>query len=262
MHMFNAMVSPTVCVATNLAAATLVGLSIVKLHRQQAPMRRMAPMMVVCTALIFAAQMLNFSLPGVEASGHLIGGILLATLLGPWAATLTMSAVIALQCLLLGDGGLMALGCNIINMAVIPCMVVYPLLMRPLARRGSIMGLMMGAIIASVVALQLGAASLSLMTALSDSSLPIGQLLSHMQPIHLLIGFAEGAITAVALGLAMRMRADLLGDVNGQTAEAKPSTLTIIAVMALVIALSATLATSQLPDGMEWSMEQVTDLLP
>ena len=156
----------------------------------------------------------------------------------------------------------MALGCNIINMAVIPCMVVYPLLMRPLARRGSVMGLMMGAIIASVVALQLGAASLSLMTALSDSSLPIGQLLSHMQPIHLLIGFAEGAITAVALGLAMRMRADLLGDVNGQMAEAKPSTLTIIAVMALVIALSATLATSQLPDGMEWSMEQVTDLLP
>ena len=260
--MFNAMVSPTVCVATNLAAATLVGLSIVKLRRQQAPMRRMAPMMVVCAALIFAAQMLNFSLPGVEASGHLIGGILLATLLGPWAATLTMSAVIALQCLLLGDGGLMALGCNIINMAVIPCMVVYPLLMRPLARRGTVMGLMMGAIIASVVALQLGAASLSLMTALSDSSLPIGQLLSHMQPIHLLIGFAEGAITAVALGLAMRMRADLLGDVNGQTAEAKPSTLTIIAVMALVIALSATLATSQLPDGMEWSMEQVTDLLP
>ena len=260
MHMFNEMVSPAVCAVTNLTAATLVGLAIVKLRQTKTPIRNMASMMAVSAAFIFAAQMFNFSLPGMQASGHLIGGILLATLLGPWAATLTMSAVIALQCLILGDGGVMALGCNIINMAVLPCMVVYPLLMRPLARRGRITSTMFGAIIASVVALQLSSASLAIMASLSDSALPFSEFLSHMLPVHLLIGFAEGAITAVALGLIMRLRPEMLGE--DKFAETKTSTITVIAVAALLIALSASFATSSLPDGMEWSIKQVTELLP
>ena len=261
MHMFNAMVSPAVCAATNLTAAALVGYAIVKLRRSNLPLRKMAPMMAVSAAFIFAAQMLNFSLPGTEVSGHLIGGILLASLLGPWASTLTMAAVITLQCLLMGDGGIMALGCNIINMAVIPCMVVYPILMRPLLRRKNMTGIVMGSIFASVAALLLGAASLSVMTALSGT-MPLGEFMPYMLQVHLLIGLAEGLITALALGLVFRLRPEMLGEMNEEFAPIKRSTLAVIAAMALLIAVSASLVASQYPDGMEWSIEQVLGMRP
>ena len=79
--------------------------------------------MGVMGAFIFAAQMLNFSIPGTGSSGHIVGGILLASMLGPWAAFLTLSSVIIIQCLVFADGGLMAIGCNIINMAAMSTLV-------------------------------------------------------------------------------------------------------------------------------------------
>ncbi len=75
--------------------------------------------MGVMGAFVFAAQMINFAIPGTGSSGHIIGGILLAAVLGPWAAFLTLSSVLLLQCLLFADGGFMALGCNILNMAAL-----------------------------------------------------------------------------------------------------------------------------------------------
>ena len=73
--------------------------------------------MGVMGAFVFAAQMINFTIPGTGSSGHLCGGMMLTALLGPYAAFLTMIGVLLIQCLLFADGGLLALGCNIWNMA-------------------------------------------------------------------------------------------------------------------------------------------------
>ena len=84
---------------------------------------KMLPMMGVMGAFIFAAQMLNFTIPGTGSSGHIVGGILLASVLGPWAGFLVLSSVLVLQALLFADGGILVMGCNIINMAATSCLI-------------------------------------------------------------------------------------------------------------------------------------------
>ena len=89
------------------------------------------PLMGVMGAFIFVAQMINFAIPGTGSSGHIIGAVLLSVILGEWAGFITISSVLIIQCLLFADGGLLALGCNIFNMGVIPCLIAYPALFRP-----------------------------------------------------------------------------------------------------------------------------------
>ena len=102
--------------------------------------------MGVMGAFIFAAQMINFSIPGTGSSGHLVGGILLSAILGPWAALITLASVLVIQCLVFADGGFMALGANILNMAALSCLVAYPLLFRPLMKPGASPGRIIAAI--------------------------------------------------------------------------------------------------------------------
>ena len=121
--------------------------------------------MGVMGAFVFAAQMINFSIPGTGSSGHLVGGILLSAILGPWAALLTLASVLVIQCLVFADGGFMALGANILNMAVLSCLVAYPLLFRPLIKRGASPGRIIAAsLLASVVGLELGALAVTIET--------------------------------------------------------------------------------------------------
>ena len=124
--MSDALVSPPVFAAAGVVSLALLGVAIRKISRaDRSPdgpaerRERLLPLMGVMGAFVFAAQMINFSIPGTGSSGHLVGGILLAALLGPWAALLTLASVLILQCLLFADGGFMALGCNILNMAVL-----------------------------------------------------------------------------------------------------------------------------------------------
>nr|WP_302654788.1 energy-coupling factor ABC transporter permease [uncultured Agathobaculum sp.] len=86
-------------------------------------------------AAVFAAQMMNFTIAGTGSSGHIGGGFLLAAVLGPVPAYLVMSVILTVQCLLFGDGGLLALGCNLFNMGIVPCFLIYPLLKKLLGTK-------------------------------------------------------------------------------------------------------------------------------
>ncbi len=166
MHMADALISPAVGGVCGLAAAGLLARCARRLQRDLR--EDLVPLMGVLGAFVFAAQMINFSIPGTGSSGHLGGGLLLAVLLGPSAAFLVIASVLTVQALFFADGGLLALGCNLINLGFFPAFVAYPLLYQPLAR-GAYGTLRAGAaaVVAGVVGLQLGALGVVVETACS-----------------------------------------------------------------------------------------------
>ena len=133
MHMADALLSPAVGGGMWVVTAGLIGTSSrkVRLTFQE----KKIPLMGVAGAFVFAAQMINFTIPATGSSGHLGGGLLLAILLGPPAAFMTIASVLTVQALFFADGGLLALGCNIFNLGFFPCFVAYPWIYRPLVGR-------------------------------------------------------------------------------------------------------------------------------
>ena len=217
--MSDALVSPPVFAVTGAVSLVLLGTAIrkVKHPRNARPEpdgrdEHIVPLMGVMGAFIFAAQMINFSIPGTGSSGHLVGGILLSAILGPWAALITLASVLVIQCLVFADGGFMALGANILNMAVLSCLVAYPLLFRPLMKRGASPGRILAAsLLASVAGLELGALAVTIETEASGiTALPMGQFLLFMLPIHLFIGIGEGLATAAVIYIVQRYKPELL----------------------------------------------------
>ena len=168
MHMADALISPAVGGAMWAASAVPVAGSVRHLQRQEDD--RLVPLMGVTGAFVFAAQMINFGIPGTGSSGHLGGGLLLAAILGPHAALLVMTSVLVIQALFFADGGLLALGCNIFNLGLFPCFIAYPLIFRPLVASSRTWGrLLLAAILAAVVGLVLGALSVVMQTTLSGA---------------------------------------------------------------------------------------------
>lgn len=253
MHMADALISPAVGGALWTASAGAAAYAANKLQRETNDQR--IPLMGVLGAFIFAAQMINFTIPGTGSSGHLVGGLLLSILLGPHAAFLTLISVLAVQALFFADGGLLALGCNIFNMAFYSCYIAYPLLYKPLAGKnpGS-MRLSVAAILTAVIGLQLGAFSVVLETTFSDiTALPFSTFVLLMQPIHLAIGLVEGAITAAVLCFLQQEAPSLL---NRQRA-ASSGLLKGLLFAALLIAGLLSWTASANPDGLEWSIAAV-----
>ena len=152
----------------------------------------------IAAGLVFALQMINFSIPQTGSSGHIIGGILLSALIGRYAGFLAMCSILIVQAVFFADGGLLALGCNIFNMGVLSCFVAYPLLYKPLAKRSKPVA---GAILASVGALQLGSIAVVLEGALSGSIAmsSVWNFTGLMQMIHIPIGLVEGIVTAAVV---------------------------------------------------------------
>jgi len=170
---------------------------------------RQVPLMGVTAAFIFAAQMLNFTVAG-GTSGHLLGGALAAILLGPWAGMLVLTSVLAVQALLFQDGGLLALGANILNMAIVGVLVgwlAYSALRRLMGDRpaASLAGGFVAAWLSVFVASLLAAAEL----AISGMS-PWGLVLPAMGSVHVLIGLGEGLITVGVLAFLSAARPDLI----------------------------------------------------
>ena len=132
MHMADALLAPAVAATMYVASGTTAGISIHQLKRDDEPQK--LPTMAVTAALVFAGQMINYTIPGTGSSGHMCGGMLLSALLGPQAGFLSMIVILAIQCLFFADGGLMALGANIWNMAFYGCFVGYYLIWRPIIR--------------------------------------------------------------------------------------------------------------------------------
>lgn len=189
-----------------MVTAAAVGYAVYRTNRDLD--ERAVPLLGVMAAFIFAAQMFNFPVVG-GTSGHLLGGVLAAVLLGPWAATLVMTAVIAIQGLLFQDGGLLIMGANIFNMGILGTLggyAVYRLIARLLG--GEERGRLPAAAVAAWCSVVAGAVAMTLQLAASGI-IPLEIALPAMVGVHALIGIGEAIITVAALGFIGATRADL-----------------------------------------------------
>lgn len=284
MHMADALISPVVGGVGYAAFFGSVAYSVKKVSSDK-NIEEKVPLMAISAAFIFAAQMINFTIPATGSSGHITGGLLLASLLGGPASVISLSAVLIIQCLFFADGGLLALGLNIINMGVVPALIVFPLIMkngmlRVLTNKNRannkvvLTKIVFLSVISCIVALQLGSFLVVVETTLSGiSELKFEHFLLFMQPIHLAIGFIEGLITASiivfiyqakreiifsAIDLEVSETADIL---SKSKVFKKGLSLKVILISfgIVVVGLAAFFYAfaSTLPDGLEWSIEKI-----
>ena len=266
MHMADALLAPAVAATMYVASGTAAGVSINKLRKDDEPQK--LPTMAVTAAVVFAGQMINYTIPGTGSSGHMCGGMMLSALLGPYAGFLSMIVILAIQCLFFADGGLMALGANVWNMAFYGCFVGYFLIWKPIMHskwfgegsKAVRKRIIAASILGCVITLQLGAFSVVLETSLSGiTELPFGAFMALMQPIHLAIGLVEGLITSAVLCFVYSSRPELLREIDetGVSLEPKRSlkaTVGILAIVALVVGGGLSLFASSNPDGLEWAL--------
>jgi len=210
---------------------------------------RQVPLLGVLAAFIFAAQAINFPVAG-GTSGHLLGGALAAIVLGPWAAVLVMTAVIALQGLLFQDGGLLVMGWNIMNMGVLTAFtgyLAYLLIKRILGATQS--SLLVAGVVGAWLSVEVGAIATAIQLAVSGTS-PLHIALPAMAGVHALIGIGEALITVGALTLIARSRPDILDQGAKAGGMASAAWVTTGLVIALVVA-TFSFAASPAPDGLE-----------
>ena len=261
MHMADALLSPAVGGA--MWAGTLGTIIYCARKLRENMDEKMIPLMGVLGAFIFAGQMINFTIPGTGSSGHIGGGMLLATLLGPYAAFLVIASVLMVQALFFADGGLLALGANIWNLGIYPCFIAYPLIYRTIVRRKMTPRRLTIALILSVViGLQLGALSVVLETKMSGiAELPLNTFLFLMQPIHLAIGLIEGFATAGIVIYVRTLRPDIIDDLESVKAlssgRSLKKMLVVIAVLAVITGGALSWFASTHPDGLEWAIEKI-----
>lgn len=257
MHMADALISTSVGGAMWAVSTGLAVYSAGK-FKEEANERK-APLMGVLGAFVFAAQMINFTIPATGSSGHLGGGMILAILLGPHAAFLTLFSVLTVQALFFADGGLLALGCNVFNLGFWTCFFAYPLIYRRIAGdRPTRTRLAVGATLAGVIGLQFGAFSVVLETLASGiSELPFATFVLLMQPIHLGIGLVEGLVTTALVTFIWKARPEILEMASAarpiQGVALRP-VLTGLAIATIVTGGALSWFASTRPDGLEWSM--------
>ena len=261
MHMADALLSPAV--GATFWAGTLGTIGYCARRLKEDMDEKLIPLMGVLGAFIFAAQMINFAIPGTGSSGHLGGGMILAILLGPYAGFIVMASVLTIQAFFFADGGLLALGCNIWNLGIYPCFIAFPLIYNPLVRNNSSpRRIMIAALISAAASLQLGALSVVIETLLSGrSELSFGTFLLLMQPIHLGIGIVEGFVTAGVINFVRAARPEILE--NASSAQPLSANISLRNVLAGLLAAAMLTGgalswfASANPDGLEWSVEKV-----
>jgi cobalt/nickel transport system permease protein len=207
MHIPDGFLSAEVAAACAVPAAGAVGYGLRRASRELD--ERRVPLLGVTAAFVFAAQMLNFPVAG-GTSGHFLGAALAAILLGPWLACVVMSVVLVTQSLVFADGGVTALGANVLNMGVIGALLVGGLMVAARAAlprtRGALLAV---SAIGAWLAVMAGAAAASVELAVSGT-VPLGTVLPAMLGVHALIGIGEGVITAAAVSAVLASRSDLL----------------------------------------------------
>lgn len=240
--------------------ATSLKMGAVRLREKQIPFAGLS------AAVIFALQMLNFPV-AAGTSGHLLGGALAAILLGPSMGVVVVSVVVIVQALLFADGGVTALGVNVLNMAIITAVVAWPIfrvLVKVLPKStGSAIGASAIAAWASVVASSIGFAVMYAIGGQGGADL--GTVFGAMVGVHALIGIGEGLITATAIGAVLAARPDLVtgvADLELESTSTAPSRRAAgvfmgagLAVAIALVVFVAPLASSS-PDGLEYVAEQ------
>ncbi len=209
MHVPDGFLDAPTSAATGAVAVAVVGMALVKARHELDD--RTAPMAGLVAAFIFAVQMLNFPV-GAGTSGHLMGGALAAVLVGPWTGVLCVSVVLLVQSLLFADGGITALGTNIVLMAITTVLVgwaVFRLLQVVLPKRLSLTPAQAG--IGAFVSVPVAASVFVLLYALGGTAdIPFDTLMTAMFGVHTLIGIGEGVITGLAVGAIIAVRPDLV----------------------------------------------------
>jgi cobalt/nickel transport system permease protein len=209
---------------------------------------RMVPIMGVLGAFVFAAQMLNFPILG-GTSGHLVGGALLAILLGPMTGFLTMATVVIAQALFLQDGGLIALGANIFNISAVTCFSGYSLY--KLLGGKSLGGkrMLFSGFVAGWGSLMISSACCALQMGLSGA-IPLRIGLTTMLGYHAIVGIVEGALTAGVMSFLLKVRPDLM-KANGQGRFEWGDWIGGVIFVAIPVAILALAGSSSLPDPLE-----------
>jgi cobalt/nickel transport system permease protein len=185
--------------------------------------------------------------------------MILAILLGPHAAFLAIASVLIVQAFFFGDGGLLALGCNIFNLGFFPCMIAYPLIYRRITGEHPTRGkILTGSLVAAIVGLQLGAFSVVLETVASGiSELPFSTFVMLMQPIHLAIGIVEGLVTAAVVMFVWRARPEIVTAAHRNEPVGRvPVAKVLVGLLVVTVAVGGALSwfASANPDGLEWAM--------
>lgn len=260
MHMADALISPAVGGTMWVATAVTAGYCAKRLREENDSSR--IPLMGVAGAFIFAAQMLNFTIPGTGSSGHLGGGLILAVLLGPYGAFLTIASVLSVQALFFADGGLLALGCNIFNLGFAPAFIAYPLFKKIVGKDWTSGRVIAGSIIGAQVGLGLGAFGVVLETTMSGiSSLPFSTFVVLVMPIHFAISLVEGLVTSAVVLFVRQAQPEMLT----RTAQNRSIEGLGIRTVLIGMVIAATYSgvafawfASTNPDGLEWSIEKVT----
>ncbi len=261
MHMSDALLSPSV--GATFWAGTLGVMAYCSRRLRENIEERLVPLMGVMGAFIFAAQMINITIPGTGSSGHLGGGMILAILLGPSAAFIVMASVLTIQAFFFADGGILALGCNIWNLGVYPCFIVYPLIYRPLVRgSNNPKRIFAASVLGGLVGLELGAFSVILQTLFSGrSEISFGAFTALMLPIHAAIGLIEGIITAGVINYVKALRPEILESVPSASPLGAGVSLRNVMMVFLIGAVLAggflSWFSSANPDGLEWAIQKI-----
>lgn len=249
MHIPDGFLDARTAVAGGLVAAAGVGVALAGLRRTL-PARRV-PLVGLAAAFVFAAQMLNFPV-AAGTSGHLVGAVLAAVLLGPGAAVVAMTAVLVLQCLLFADGGITALGANVFDMALVAPVTgyaVYRLL--GCVAGGGLRARLFATAFAAWASTVAAAVACAGQLALSGT-VAWGAALPAMTGVHMLIGLGEAAITTMVVAAVARVRPELL---RGDAAPERRASLALVAAQGLVVALGLVLFVAPFasgwPDGLE-----------
>jgi cobalt/nickel transport system permease protein len=254
-HIPDGVLDPVTCLGTAALSAGAVGLALRRVRRDLP--ERVVPLMGVVAACVFAAQMLNFPIPG-GTSGHILGSVLAAVLLGPWAGVLVMAVVLSVQCVLFQDGGLTALGANVLNVAVagpLAGYAIYDLLRRQVGGlRGTIAGAVIAAWFVTLAAATLCAIELSL-----SGRFPLMPTLGVMLLVHSVIGIGEALVTGLALGFVLRVRPDLVYGRPAHRATAMRAGQLLVGGLSIALVMAAVLSpfASTLPDGLESAMARL-----
>jgi cobalt/nickel transport system permease protein len=247
-------------VALSCAALAVAGVGAAASRSRALLGSRAVPRMGVTAAFVFSAQMINFPVAG-GTSGHLVGGALAAVLLGPSAAVIAMTAVLVMQCLVFGDGGLLALGANVLNMAVLHPIVGFAVYRAVLGRAGPprvpsaarrIASIAFASWVATVVAAATCAGELALSGVVASAV-----VFPAMVAIHVAIGLGEALIAALVLAAVLRLRPELIDRPRLEPAARSGSVVVLGLSVSLGLALFLSPFACRWPDGLERVAERV-----
>ncbi len=248
MHIPDGFIDGKTAAATALLSAAGVGVALRQARRRLPPRR--VPLLGLAAAFLFAAQMVNFPVAG-GTSGHLVGGVLVAALLGPSAAIVVLTTVLIVQCFLFADGGVLALGANVFNMAIIGATggyAIFRLVCRWLpGTRGQVAAVAFAGWCSTVLASICCAGELAW-----SGTLAWPAAFTAMASVHMVIGIGEGLISALVFLAIRRMRPDLAGDIS---APAPPRQSGELVCYGLLAALGITIFVAPFacpwPDGLD-----------